>query len=56
MAPPTLCSLVFWEMLNKWKPQNKVPMVKCLGIAGSSRDYFMVGLLRTFKTEYIVIP
>ena len=55
VVPPTLCSLVFWEMFNKWKPQNKVPLVKCSETAGSSRGCVMVRLLRIFKTKYIVI-
>lgn len=50
-----LYSLMFWEMLNR-RPKNQVPKVTCLGIAELSRDYFMVGFLRTFnKTRCIVI-
>lgn len=55
VASLELCSLVFWEMLNR-RSKNQVPEVTCLGIAELSRDYFMVRLLRIFnKTRCIVI-
>lgn len=44
-----------WSEVSEVKSPNKVPLVKSLETAGSSRGCVIVGLLRTFKTKYIVI-